>query len=82
MVFVYICDESSPIGEWSEMVPEIGGKHYRLNAAQQQQLQLAKQGIPQYFIFDRKGEKMLDALGYGKELPQLIRETLENIMNN
>ncbi len=82
VVFVYICDESSPIGEWSEMVPEIGGKHYRLNAAQQQQLQLAKQGIPQYFIFDRKGEKMLDALGYGKELPQLIRETLENIMNN
>ena len=81
VVFVYICDESSPIGEWSEMVTEIGGKHYRLNAAQQQQLQLAKQGIPQYFIFDREGEKMLDALGYSKELPQLMRVTLENILN-
>ena len=81
VVFVYICDESSPIGEWSEMVTEIGGKNYRLNAAQQQQLQLAKQGIPQYFIFDREGEKMLDALGYSKELPQLMRVTLENILN-
>lgn len=81
VVFVYICDESSPIGEWSEMVTEIGGKHYRLNAAQQKQLQLAKQGIPQYFIFDRKGVKVIDFLGYAKGLPQLIRETLENILN-
>ena len=63
------------------MVPEIRGKHYRLNAAQQKQLQLAKQGIPQYFIFDRKGVKVIDFLGYAEGLPQLIRETLENILN-
>lgn len=81
VVFVYICDESSPLSEWVRLLPEIGGFHYRLTAEQQGRLQLASRSIPHYFIFNKEGELTFDVLGYSHQLPDAIREEINKILH-
>ena len=81
VVFVYICDESSPLAEWVRLLPEIGGFHYRLTPEQRRQLQLASGSIPHYFVFNKEGELTFDVLGYSPQLPDAIREEINKILH-
>lgn len=57
IVWVYVADESSPIPAYYKMIPDIKGHHYRLTQEQARAIydRYNIDGIPYYFIVDRKG---------------------------
>ncbi|MCM1051425.1 MAG: redoxin family protein [Paenibacillus sp.] len=57
IVWVYVADESSPIPAYYKMIPDIKGQHYRLSEEQARAIydRYNIDGIPYYFIVDRKG---------------------------
>lgn len=58
LVWVYIANETSPMGKYLEMIPEIKGMHYRLNDAQWRQLtskDFDLDGIPSYVLVKKDG---------------------------
>ncbi len=58
IVWIYIADDSSPIGKYMEMIPEIRGLHYRLNDHQKSFIRerFNVDGIPFYILVDRSGK--------------------------
>lgn len=66
IVYVYITGETSPLATWQQMTPDIHGEHYRVSNEQWAYLRqaFAIQGVPSYFILDRKGEVKEDFLGF------------------
>ena len=62
IVWVYIANETSPIGKYVEMLPEIEGLHYRLNDEQWKQLtnkDFDIDGIPSYVLVKKDGSYSL-----------------------
>ena len=61
LVWLYIANETSPLTKYKTMIPEIEGKHYRLNKEQWQIItdQLKIDGIPSYVVVDRDGKYAL-----------------------
>ena len=57
LVWIYIANETSPIVEYKKMIPDIRGKHFRLNAEQWGYLceQFKIDGIPSYVLVDKTG---------------------------
>jgi thiol-disulfide isomerase/thioredoxin len=58
LVWVYIANETSPLGKYMEMIPDIKGLHYRLNDAQWRQLTSKDfdiDGIPSYVLVKKDG---------------------------
>ncbi len=57
IVWVYVADESSPVPSYYKMIPSIKGHHYRLTDEQATALykKYNIDGIPYYFLVDRKG---------------------------
>ena len=57
LVWIYIANESSPIVQYKTMIPDIQGKHYRLNSKQWAYLcdQFKIDGIPSYVVVDKDG---------------------------
>ena len=57
IVFLYITGPSSPEGTWNNMIPDIKGEHYRVNADEWNTLS-AKfniSGIPHCVLVDKEG---------------------------
>ena len=77
VAFIYITNESSPLREWTETIEAHGGLHYRLDKAQWKRLGAAKNGIPEYHIFDQEGNEVECILGYNPTLPDYVRSVLE-----
>lgn len=61
LVFVYLTGESSPLGTWQSMIPDIKGEHYRLNKEQWDYVsdQFGITGIPSYVLVDKAGKYKL-----------------------
>lgn len=61
IVFVYLTGESSPMGTWQTMIPDIKGEHYRLNKEQWNYVcdQFGINGIPSYVLVDKAGKYKL-----------------------
>ena len=58
LVWIYIANETSPIGKYLEMIPDIKGLHYRLNDEQWKQLTSKDfdiDGIPSYVLVQKDG---------------------------
>ena len=58
LVWIYIANETSPIGKYLEMIPDIKGLHYRLNDEQWEQLTSKDfdiDGIPSYVLVQKDG---------------------------
>ena len=58
LVWIYIANETSPIGKYLEMIPNIQGIHYRLNDTQWKQLthkDFDIDGIPSYVLVQKDG---------------------------
>ena len=80
VVFVYVTDESSPLGRWNNMIPDIPGEHFRLNRAQNDILRknFDIRGIPAYLILNKKGEQVYFKVGFegADKLSGIIRDEL------
>lgn len=61
LVWLYIANETSPLVTYKTMIPEIRGKHFRLNDEQWKHLckQFDIDGIPSYVVVDRDGSYRL-----------------------
>lgn len=61
LVFVYLTGDSSPLGTWHNMIPDIKGEHYRLNKEQWDYFgkQFGFTGIPSYVLVDKAGNYKL-----------------------
>jgi thiol-disulfide isomerase/thioredoxin len=62
LVWIYIANETSPIGKYLEMIPDIKGLHYRVNNAQWSYLtskMFAINSIPSYVLVDKEGNYAL-----------------------
>ena len=58
IVWIYIASETSPIGTYSEMIPNIKGIHYRVNKTQRDYLTSKLfdiDGIPSYVLVKKDG---------------------------
>ena len=66
-VFVYVTGETSPMEDWTPMIQEISGDHYRLTDAQWDALgqELNLPGIPSYLILGKDGKRAWDNMSEG-----------------
>lgn len=66
VAFVYLTDESSPLGTWKNMIPDIPGEHFRLKNDQFKELKakFGVKGIPSYLILDKKGNQVYFRVGF------------------
>jgi thiol-disulfide isomerase/thioredoxin len=57
IVFLYITGPSSPEGTWNNMIPDIKGEHYRVNADEWNTIcgKFNISGIPHYALVDKNG---------------------------
>mgnify|MGYP003303249648 FL=1 len=57
IVYIYIASESSPVGTWENMIPDLKGEHYRLSDKQSTYLKnmFGVEGVPTYLIVDPEG---------------------------
>ena len=81
LVWIYIANESSPIVQYKTMIPDIQGKHYRLNDKQWAYLcdQFKIDGIPSYVVVDKDGTYKLrnDLRDHSKLVPTLQEKLAE-----
>ena len=61
LVWIYIANETSPIAQYKTMIPDIRGKHFRLNDKQWAYLcdKFQIDGIPSYVVVDKDGSYRL-----------------------
>ena len=64
--YLYLADESSPMATWLNMIPSISGTHVRVSQEQAEALRKLYNypGIPTYFVFNKKGEKVYQVTGF------------------
>lgn len=78
VLFVYITDESSKIGDWNKQVLDTPGQHYRIKDLSQIP---GITSIPHYYLFDRQGKQVWEHSGFGGDtletIEQQIRHALE-----
>ncbi|MCF0199154.1 MAG: TlpA family protein disulfide reductase [Bacteroidaceae bacterium] len=76
--FVYVTNETSPVLEWSKQINSMPGLHYRLPDDLWNKIPGFGGGIPQYFIYDRKGRQFYEQTGFSdiEPLKQKITEAL------
>lgn len=79
IVFVYIATDSSPIGTWQRDILDIGGKHYRLSREEAERLQL-NNSVPQYFLFNRRGEQVFNVTGFSQGLVGTLRGEINALL--
>lgn len=66
ILYVYIAGENSPKGAWLNMIPDVHGEHFRVTNDQWRYLaeKFNVQGVPTYFIIDRKGNTVYQHTGF------------------
>ena len=66
VVYVYLAGEDSPLETWENMIPDLHGEHFRLTKEQHDYFMktFSINGVPTYFLIDRKGNISEKFLGY------------------
>ena len=61
LVWIYLANETSPLVKYQTMIPDIKGKHFRLNDKQWEYLskKFKIDGIPSYVLVDKDGSYSL-----------------------
>lgn len=67
VVFAYVTGETSPEADWTKMIADIDGQHYRLTKEQWRDLceSLGIPGIPAYLLLGKDGKPAYDNLSEG-----------------
>ena len=76
VVFVYLTNETSPVGKWTAQVANIPGLHYRVSEDIWKQIPNLS-GIPQYYLYDRNGCRQWEQAGYDDEVLKDIEQQIE-----
>ncbi len=66
IVYVYLTGETSPLGTWENMIPDIYGDHYRMSNDQWAYMykSVPVEGVPTYLVVDRKGNITYKQTGF------------------
>src|SRR5690606_37879165 len=79
IVFVYLTNQTSPEQAYNNMIPDIGGEHYRLSDDQWRVLssRFNVRGIPHYLVVNKAGE----VVDYNAPRdPQVLMPVFEKLM--
>ncbi len=79
VVFVYLTDETSPLPEWQKQVANIPGLHYRVSSDLWKQIPNIS-AIPQYYLYDRHGQRIWEQTGFGDETLDIIEAEIEKAL--
>lgn len=79
IVFIYLTDESSFMNAWSESVLKIPGLHYRIPSSKWQEIPNLS-GIPQYYLFDRQGNKVWEQTGFSDKVLENIKQEIDKAL--
>ncbi|MCK9301386.1 MAG: TlpA family protein disulfide reductase, partial [Bacteroidales bacterium] len=76
--FVYLTGETSPLGDWQRMIPDISGEHFYLSNEQYRFIlnKYESQGVPTYLLFDANGRFQKKYVGYpgNEEMQKSLQE--------
>lgn len=66
IIYLYITGETSPLGTWNNMIPDIHGEHFRVTNDQWSYLMtnFNIQGVPTYFVIDPEGNITFKQTGF------------------
>ncbi len=66
IVYLYIAGDSSPEDTWKNMIPDIPGEHFRLDADQWRYIcnEFGINGVPTYMIVDKEGNIKYKQVGF------------------
>ena len=66
IIYIYLTGETSPLGTWKNMIPDIHGEHFRVTNAQWSYLMsdFNIQGVPTYFVIDKEGNITYKQTGF------------------
>lgn len=66
IIYLYITGETSPLGTWKNMIPDIHGEHFRVTKEQWSYLgeKLNIRGVPTYFVVDKEGNITYKQTGF------------------
>jgi thiol-disulfide isomerase/thioredoxin len=66
IVYVFVAGNNSPLGTWTNMIPDLHGQHFRLTEAQWNHLgqSLGLHAVPTYLFVDRQGNVKEKIDGY------------------
>lgn len=81
VVFIYLTNESSPLNEWSEQVLRVPGLHYRIPSSLWNQIPNLD-GIPQYYLYDRQGNRVWEQTGFSDKILKTIRQEIQMVLKN
>ena len=64
--YLYITGETSPLGTWKNMIPDIHGEHFRVTDEQWSYLRekFSIRGVPTYFVIDKEGNITYKQTGF------------------
>ena len=77
VVFVYLTDASSPVGAWNNYVLKIPGRHYRIASLGALP---GITGIPQYYLYDRQGQRVWEQTGFDAETLTIIEAEIQKAL--
>ena len=80
IVFVYLTDESSSMKDWTESVLKIPGLHYRIPTNKWKEIHIPG-GIPQYYLYNRKGQRVWEQTGFSDEVLEDIRKQIDKVLD-
>ena len=80
IVFVYLTDESSSMKDWTESVLKIPGLHYRIPTNKWKEIHIPG-GIPQYYLYNRKGQRVWEQTGFSDEVLDDIRKQIDKVLD-
>lgn len=76
--FVYLTGETSSLGDWQRMIPDISGEHFYLSNEQYRFIlnKYESQGVPTYLLFDANGRFHKKYVGYpgNEEMQKSLQE--------
>ena len=80
VVFVYLTDESSFMKDWTENVLKIPGLHYRIPTSKWKEISIPG-GIPQYYLYDRKGQRVWEQTGFSDKVLEDIKKQIDQVLD-
>lgn len=82
VVFVYLTNESSDEVLWKKHIASMKGYHLRMPSDYWNQLPciISFRGIPQYHLYNRKGEYVFNTLGFSDEMIPAFKENIQKAL--